>query len=122
MAGTLKTPTFASSTGRQIKRRPAIIDSFAVNTVLADCDPIDISQLAGAAIKIPASVTGITCHGCDTSDGTFTAIHGSDGTAAALTGMTALDWYDLFAACFAFSYLKIQSVGASGNAKLVSKT
>lgn len=111
----------ANSTGRDIKRRPAVA-SFAMDRVLANCDVLDLSQLAGAAIKLPASVTGYTCYGSDTASGTFTAIHGSDGTAAALTGLTALDWYELPAACFAFSYVKVQSVAADGTGKIVSKT
>ncbi len=118
MAGVLVTPTLPSSTGRTIKRRPAVA-SFTMSTVLADCDVLDMSQLAGAAIKLPASVTGYTAYGCDTASGTFTAIH---GTAVALTSLTALDWYDLNAACFAFSYVKLQSVAAIGTGKMVAKT
>lgn len=116
----LVTPTIPNSIGRSIKRRPSTF-TIAINRTLASCDILDLSQLAGAAIKIPTGVTAIACYGNDVPSGTFAAINDSTGTAASIT-VTAGQWYDLPAACFAFPYLKIVSTTADGDAAGVGKT
>ncbi len=117
---TTAAPTFDARSAEAIKRRSGT-GTATIHRTLASAQEIDTREIAAMAIKPPASVTAVAFWGCDTSGGTFTAIHDSDGTATSIT-VTALDWYDCPAACFAFPYIKIVSTGADGTATFVFKT
>ena len=101
--------------------RQSASGSLAINATIGDCDVLNMKTIADAAILIPASVTSVTFWGCDTVEGTYKAIYGSD-VAAATLAVTADRWYTFPAAVFPHSYVKIVSAGANGTATIVAKT
>jgi hypothetical protein len=104
-----------------LKRR-SYSDSLDIHQTVGSADVLDIRNVSAVAIKIPAAVTAINVFGCHTDDGTFTQIHDWEGTAAAITSVTAGDWYDLPACIFAFPYIRIKSTTANGTATVVAKS
>ncbi len=113
------TPTSQALGAEAIKRRPASAD-LAINTSLGSCDVLDFRSHAAGTIKLPASVTGLVFHGMSESDDASpTVIRVADDISS---GLTAGQWIDFPPEAFSHSWLKIQSVGASGTAKVRFKT
>lgn len=106
--------------GAAVERRGISI-SATIHTSLGSCDTIDIRGVSDIAIEIPAGVTSLTFYGAHSEAGTYGAIYDHDGTAATIT-TTAGRWYTFPPSVFPHSFIKIQSAGSTGTAKLVGKT
>jgi len=73
MAGSIKEPVApANSPGAEVvKRRYGSVTGVVVDTTLANCDVINLSEFAFVAVKPSASITSLTVYTSDSASGTF---------------------------------------------------
>lgn len=105
--------------GNSIGRDWSLVTA-AINTSLGSCDVINITDRAGCTIKLPASVTGLVFYGMESADDASPAVIRVATDIS--SGLTPGQWIDFPPEVFAHGYIKILSVGASGNAKIGGKS
>jgi hypothetical protein len=104
-------------TPHYIVRRTAAHSVTIANGASAS-NALDIREFASGMIRLPSAMTGtaFAIHGCDTVDGTFVAIEGTDGNALAMT-FAVSTWMTVPEAVFGASYIKFVSNGTEGAAR-----
>jgi len=123
MAGLL-TPKLNPPTGSDgamaVKPRYGVLTTFHTDTVLGDCDVVDIRDFRDIAVKPGATITTITIHASEAADGTFVLVD-NIGTNGVVT-LPASKWTALDVTKIApFGFIKIMS-SADGEAAMVGKT
>ena len=120
MATVIISPPANSMSASPIKRRWGQV-SAAVNTVLANCDVIDVRDFRDIAVKPPVSVTSLTVYSSETENGTYVIVN-DIGTAGVVT-VVADKWNVLDTTKIGpFGFIKLLSAGASGSAVVQGKT
>ena len=93
--------------------------SVVVDTVLADCEPVDIRNYGSIAVKPGAGITTLTIYASGTIDGTYVLVTDL-GTAGAVT-VTASRWQSLAVGIAAMGFIKMQS-NADGTVEVCGKS
>lgn len=120
MATKIINPPSGSQAAEAVKSRYGVASAVALDTVLADCDVVDIREWRDIAIKPSVNVTTVTVHASETEDGTYVIVD-NIGTNGAVT-VVASKWTTLDITKIApFGFIKLLG-NVDGTASLVGKT